>query len=163
MFHGSVPRVECELKLVVFPQDFVDMPVCQLSRRLHFSASHRLHSHRLSAEENKKLYGKCNNPNGHGHNYIVEVVVKGEVDPVTGMVMNLSDLKKAIEESIMKVVDHKNLDLDVPWFRDNGFISTTENLAVFLWKQLITVLPRGLLYKVIIHETDNNVVIYKGD
>ena len=89
----------------------------------------------LSNEENLKLFGKCNNPNGHGHNYKVVVTVHGEVDPVTGMVMNLTDLKEYIEEAIMKPLDHKNLDLDVLYFTD--IVSTTENVAVYIWKTSI--------------------------
>ncbi|XP_065385046.1 6-pyruvoyl tetrahydrobiopterin synthase isoform X2 [Macaca fascicularis] len=90
----------------------------QVSRRVSFSASHRLYSKFLSDEENLKLFGKCSNPNGHGHNYKVVVTVHGEIDPATGMVMNLADLKKYMEEAIMQPLDHKNLDMDVPYFAD---------------------------------------------
>ncbi|XP_074256685.1 6-pyruvoyl tetrahydrobiopterin synthase isoform X3 [Saimiri boliviensis] len=93
-------------------------PKAQVSRRISFSASHRLHSKFLSDEENLKLFGKCSNPNGHGHNYKVVVTVHGEIDPATGMVMNLTDLKKHMEEAIMQPLDHKNLDMDVPYFAD---------------------------------------------
>ncbi|XP_045872283.1 6-pyruvoyl tetrahydrobiopterin synthase isoform X1 [Meles meles] len=93
-------------------------PRARVSRLVTFSATHRLHSKSLSNEENLKLFGKCNNPNGHGHNYKVVVTVHGEIDPVTGMVMNLTDLKEYMEEAIMKPLDHKNLDLDVPYFAD---------------------------------------------
>ncbi|KAH0500735.1 6-pyruvoyl tetrahydrobiopterin synthase [Microtus ochrogaster] len=195
----------------------------RLSRLVSFSASHRLHSPSLSDEENLKVFGKCNNPNGHGHNYKVVVTVHGEVragngvwicsdcwaifqtlvksvlkacvsvasplaflcgelllrqasllltdgqkihsgiriDPVTGMVMNLTDLKEYMEEAIMKPLDHKNLDLDVPYFAD--VVSTTENVAVYIWESLQQLLPRGILYKVKVYETDNNVVVYKGE
>ncbi|GAB6032459.1 hypothetical protein CHUAL_011096 [Chamberlinius hualienensis] len=88
-----------------------------ITRIESFSASHRLHSTQLSDDENAKLFGKCNNPNGHGHNYSVYVTVKGQADPVTGMVMNITDLK----QSIFKVIDdldHKNLDKDVPYFKN---------------------------------------------
>ncbi|XP_047375596.1 6-pyruvoyl tetrahydrobiopterin synthase isoform X1 [Sciurus carolinensis] len=115
----------------------------------------------LSDEENLKLFGKCNNPNGHGHNYKVVVTVYGEINPVTGMVMNLTDLKKYMEEAIMKPLDHKNLDLDVPYFAD--VVSTTENVAVFIWENLQKFLPVGVLYKVKVYETDNNIVVYKGE
>uniref|UniRef100_A0A8I3WQL0 6-pyruvoyl tetrahydrobiopterin synthase n=1 Tax=Callithrix jacchus TaxID=9483 RepID=A0A8I3WQL0_CALJA len=93
-------------------------PKAQVSRGISFSASHRLHSKFLSEEENLKLFGKCSNPNGHGHNYKVVVTVHGQIDPATGMVMNLTDLKKHMEEAIMQPLDHKNLDLDVPYFAD---------------------------------------------
>ncbi|MXQ90258.1 hypothetical protein E5288_WYG001954 [Bos mutus] len=89
------------------------------------------------------------------------VTVHGEVDPVTGMVMNLTDLKKYMEEAIMKPLDHKNLDLDVPYFAD--IVSTTENVAVYIWENLQKFLPVGVLYKVKVYETDNNIVVYKGE
>nr|XP_055161246.1 6-pyruvoyl tetrahydrobiopterin synthase [Nyctereutes procyonoides] len=133
----------------------------RVSRLVSFSATHRLHSKSLSNEENLKLFGKCNNPNGHGHNYKVVVTVHGEIDPVTGMVMNLTDLKEYMEEAIMKPLDHKNLDLDVPYFAD--VVSTTENVAVYIWENLQKFLPLGVLYKVKVYETDNNIVVYKGE
>ncbi|KAG5193538.1 hypothetical protein MJG53_019630 [Ovis ammon polii x Ovis aries] len=90
----------------------------RVSRFISFSTTHRLHSKFLSNEENLKLFGKCNNTNGHGHNYKVVVTVHGEIDPVTGMVMNLTDTKEYMEKAIMKPLGHKNLDLDVPYFTD---------------------------------------------
>ncbi|XP_043912226.1 6-pyruvoyl tetrahydrobiopterin synthase isoform X1 [Protopterus annectens] len=126
-----------------------------------FSACHRLHSKTLSEEENKKIFGKCNNPNGHGHNYKVEVTVYGEIHPVTGMVINITDLKAYMQQTIMETLDHKNLDKDVPYFAD--VVSTTENVAVYIWDSLQEFLPPGVLYEVKIHETDNNVVVYRGE
>ncbi|KAI2658812.1 6-pyruvoyl tetrahydrobiopterin synthase [Labeo rohita] len=119
-----------------------------ITRVQSFSACHRLHSKALSDEENKRIFGKCNNPNGHGHNY-------------TGMVMNLTDLKEYIEEAIMKPLDHKNLDLDVPYFAD--VVSTTENLAVFIWDSMVKLLPPDSLYEIKIYETDKNIVVYRGE
>ncbi|NXO30856.1 PTPS synthase, partial [Cisticola juncidis] len=119
------------------------------------------HSKSLSEEENLKLFGKCNNPNGHGHNYKVVVTVRGEIDPVSGMVMNLADLKGHMQEAIMEPLDHKNLDKDVPYFSE--VVSTTENIAVFIWDSLQRLLPQGMLYKVQVHETEQNVVVYKGE
>ncbi|NXM64778.1 PTPS synthase, partial [Illadopsis cleaveri] len=119
------------------------------------------HSKSLSDEENLKLFGKCNNPNGHGHNYKVVVTVRGEIDPVSGMVMNLTDLKEYMQEAIMEPLDHKNLDKDVPYFSE--VVSTTENVAVFIWDSLQRLLPQGILYKVEVHETEHNVVVYKGE
>ncbi|XP_006026717.2 6-pyruvoyl tetrahydrobiopterin synthase [Alligator sinensis] len=115
----------------------------------------------LSNEENLKLFGKCNNPNGHGHNYKVVVTVRGEIDPVSGMVINLTDLKEHMQEAIMKPLDHKNLDKDVEYFAD--VVSTTENVAVFIWENLQKRLPPGTLYKVKVYETDQNIVVYKGE
>ncbi|XP_078235719.1 6-pyruvoyl tetrahydrobiopterin synthase isoform X2 [Pogona vitticeps] len=136
-------------------------PLARVSRCVSFSACHRLHSKLLSDEENQKLFGKCNNPNGHGHNYKVEVTVRGEIDPTTGMVINLTDLKDYMEEAIMEPLDHKNLDKDVPYFAD--VVSTTENVAVFIWENLHKRLPEGTLYKVKVYETDKNIVVYKGE
>ncbi|KAM6951470.1 6-pyruvoyl tetrahydrobiopterin synthase [Aplochiton taeniatus] len=132
-----------------------------ITRAQSFCACHRLHSKNLSDEENKKVFGKCNNPNGHGHNYKVEVTVHGKIDRHTGMVMNLTDLKQYIEEVIMIPLDHKNLDKDVPYFAD--VVSTTENLAVYIWDNMAKLLPPGLLYEVKIHETDKNIVVYRGE
>ncbi|XP_028821413.1 6-pyruvoyl tetrahydrobiopterin synthase [Denticeps clupeoides] len=132
-----------------------------ITRLQSFSACHRLHSNHLSDEENRRVFGKCNNPNGHGHNYKVEVTVRGKIDRKTGMVMNLTDLKHYIEEAIMKPLDHKNLDKDVPYFAD--VVSTTENLAVFIWDSMAKLLPTNLLYEIKVHETDKNIVVYRGE
>ncbi|CAF96233.1 unnamed protein product [Tetraodon nigroviridis] len=132
-----------------------------ITRVQSFSACHRLHSIHLSDEENKKVYGKCNNPNGHGHNYKAEITVRGKIDHVTGMVMNLTDLKRCIEEVIMDPLDHKNLDKDVPYFATVA--STTENLAVYIWDNMAKVLPPSVLYEIKIHETDKNIVMYRGE
>ncbi|KAG7491789.1 hypothetical protein MATL_G00007600 [Megalops atlanticus] len=132
-----------------------------ITRVQSFSACHRLHSKSLSDEENKRIFGKCNHPNGHGHNYKVEVTVRGKIDRVTGMIMNLTDLKQHMEEAIMIPLDHKNLDKDVPYFAD--VVSTTENLAVYIWDSLAKLLPLNTLYEVKIHETDKNIVVYRGE
>nr|XP_042707936.1 6-pyruvoyl tetrahydrobiopterin synthase [Chrysemys picta bellii] len=115
----------------------------------------------LSDEENLKLFGKCNNPNGHGHNYKVVVTVRGEIDPTSGMVINLTALKEYMQEAIMEPLDHKNLDKDVAYFAD--VVSTTENVAVYIWENLQKRLPVGTLYKVKVYETDQNIVVYKGE
>lgn len=132
-----------------------------VTRVQSFSACHRLHSKALSDEENKRIFGKCNNPNGHGHNYNVEITVRGKIDPATGMVLNITDLKEYIEMAIMEPLDHKNLDKDVPYFAD--VVSTTENVAVFIWDNLLKFLPPNSLYEVKIHETDKNIVVYRGE
>uniref|UniRef100_A0A8C9L7R0 6-pyruvoyl tetrahydrobiopterin synthase n=1 Tax=Pavo cristatus TaxID=9049 RepID=A0A8C9L7R0_PAVCR len=131
--------------------------LARLSRTASFSACHRLHSKSLSDEENLKLFGKCNNPNGHGHNY----KGKGLIDPISGMVINLTDLKEYMQQAIMEPLDHKNLDKDVPYFAE--VVSTTENVAVFIWENLKRLLPAGMLYKVKVYETDQNIVVYKGE
>lgn len=137
------------------------MAIAYLMRRATFSASHRLHSPELSELENKNIFGKCNNPHGHGHNYVLEVTVRGEIDPRTGMIINLTDLKKAMDEQIIDLVDHKHLNLDVPLFTE--IIPTAENMAVVFWKLLEQALPQGLLYEVRLHETENNLAIYRGE
>ncbi|CAH1099542.1 unnamed protein product [Psylliodes chrysocephalus] len=137
-------------------------PKGYMTRRIQFSACHRLHSIHLSDVENKQIFGKCNNLNGHGHNYIVKVTLFGEIDPTTGMIINMTDLKKYMQEAIMNPMDHKNLDLDVLYFSDKP--STTENLTVFIWNQMKKVMDKSeLLYEVEVHETENNIVKYRGE
>ena len=132
-----------------------------LTRIEKFSACHRLHSKVLTDEENKNIYGPCNNPNGHGHNYTVEVTVKGPVDESTGMVMNLTDLKQAINQAVMKPLDHKNIDKDVEYFKDRT--STVENIIIFIWDNMQSQLhDSSLLYKIKLYETDKNVAEYYG-
>ncbi|KAI9585742.1 6-pyruvoyl tetrahydrobiopterin synthase [Glossina fuscipes] len=136
-------------------------PVALLTRKECFSASHRLHSKHLSDEENAQIYGKCNNPNGHGHNYTVEVTVRGPIEKRTGMVMNITDIKLAMDAVIFKQLDHKNLDKDVDYFKD--LPSTTENLTIFIWDNIRDKLKYAeLLYEVKVYETDKNSVTYRG-
>ncbi|XP_077595036.1 6-pyruvoyl tetrahydrobiopterin synthase [Stigmatopora nigra] len=132
-----------------------------MTRIQSFSACHRLHSVHLTDEENLQIYGKCNNPHGHGHNYKVEVTVRGKIDHITGMVMNLTDLKRYIEEVIMIPLDHKNLDKDVPYFAD--IASTTENLAVYIWNNMTKAIAPNVLHEIKIHETDKNIIVYRGE
>ena len=132
-----------------------------LTRRTTFSAAHRLWSKHLSEAENIALYDKCANPNGHGHNYVLEVTVRGTPDPHTGMVLNLTELKRAVNEEVIDWVDHKHLNHDVPWLE--GSIPTTEVLAIKFWERLARVLPEGLLYEVKLYETENNIASYRGE
>ncbi len=132
-----------------------------LTRRTSFSASHRLWSNQLTEAENYALYEKCANPNGHGHNYVLEVTIRGTPDPQTGMVMNLTELKHAVSEQIIKWVDHKHLNYDVPWLE--GSVPTTEVLTIKFWERLAEVLPRNLLYEVKLHETEHNTASYRGE
>lgn len=131
-----------------------------ITRREVFSASHRLHNSSLSDEENISIFGKCNNPNGHGHNYTLEVVVAGEIDSKTGYIIDLKQLKEIIIENIIKKVDHKHLNYDVDFLV--GVIPTTENIAVKIWEQLVDKLPSGKLHSIKLHETENNYIEYKG-
>lgn len=131
-----------------------------VSRREVFSASHRLFDANLSDEENEKIFGKCSNPNGHGHNYTLEVTVCGEVNPSTGYLIDLKLLKEIIKKNIIQKVDHKNLNLDVDFL--SGKIPTVENIAIAIWDQLENKIPSGKLYSIKIRETENNYVEYKG-
>eukprot|EP01147_Barroeca_monosierra_P000855 gene855-4127_t len=163
--HSSLSRaayVDSSIADDVKTSEVNSNPICYLTRAETFSACHRLHSNQLSDEENVKIFGKCNNLNGHGHNYKVEVTVRGPVSPSTGMVINLSDLKKFMKHAIMDTMDHKHLDLDVSYFKD--IVSTTENLAVFIWKSLSPLLPAEVqLHEVKVHETEKNIVVYRGE
>jgi len=132
-----------------------------LTRRDSFSAAHRLWSNELSEAENIALYDKCANLNGHGHNYILEVTVRGVPDPRTGMVLNLTALKQAMNEQVINWVDHKNLNYDVPWLA--GCIPTAEMLAIAFWERLARALPSSLLYEVRLYETEHNIASYRGE
>jgi len=132
-----------------------------VTRREVFSASHRLFNKELSDEENEQIFGKCNNPNGHGHNYVLEVVVTGDVNSKTGYVIDLKLLKKIVRENVIQKVDHKNLNLDVDFMKDK--IPTAENIAIGIWNQLVDKIPSGRLYSVKLYETENNYIEYKGE
>lgn len=132
-----------------------------VSRRETFSASHRLHNPLLPDEENIRLFGKCNSPNGHGHNYILEVVVAGEINPSTGYLIDLKKLKEIIRENVIDRVDHKNLNMDVEFLK--GTITTTENLALKFWNELRDKITDGRLYAIRIAETENNFFEYRGE
>lgn len=131
-----------------------------VTRRELFSSSHRLYNQNFSDDENERVFGKCSNPNGHGHNYILEVIVIGEIDTNTGYVVDLKVLKEIIRENVIKKVDHKNLNLDVDFLKNK--IPTAENIAVGIWNQLVNKIPSGKLYSIKLYETENNYVEYKG-
>jgi len=141
----------------------------QLTRRYRLSAAHRLHQEALSVAENARLYGKCNNPRGHGHDYVVEVTVEGEVDPRTGRVMDIGLLDRLVERQVLERFDHQHLNLDVDDFRDR--VPTTENLCLRIYDLLAgcwpTVsredLPTGArLRRVRVEETRSNFFEYEG-
>ena len=132
-----------------------------VTRRETFSSAHRLYNPDLSDEENDRLFGKCNNLNGHGHNYVLEVVVAGEPNPKTGYVIDLKKLKTIIRENVINKIDHKHLNLDVSFMRD--VIPTAENIALKIWEQLVDKIPSGKLYSVKVYETENNYAEYKGE
>ena len=132
-----------------------------VTRRMHFSAAHRLHSDKLSDEENEQVYGLCNNPVGHGHNYDVEITVAGEPDPVTGMVIDLKELKDVVQRVIIDKMDHKHLNLQVDFMKD--IVPTAENIAIAIWQQLDGQLPSGELYEIKLYETPRNIAVYRGE
>jgi 6-pyruvoyltetrahydropterin/6-carboxytetrahydropterin synthase len=124
----------------------------RVSRRESFNAAHQLHDPGLSDDENQRLFGKC--ANLHGHNYVLEVVVAGEIQPATGYVMDLKQLSDVISRRVIQDVDHRNLNTDVPWLQ--GRIPTAENLALAFWERIRSELPDGLLRSVRLWETDKN-------
>ena len=133
--------------------------VAHLSRRYHFAASHRLHVDALTPERNRDIYGKCNNPFGHGHNYVVQVTLAGPVDAVTGMVTNLGDLDSFAQREMLDLFDHANLNT-LECFLD--LVPTTENLCVELWKIFVQY-PHARLERIRVEETGNNAFDYFGD
>jgi len=135
------------------------MPV-SVTRQVHFNAAHRLHNAAREPAWNEQTFGACNNPNFHGHNYELEVTVSGEIEPETGFVIDLAVLKRLVDEHIVSVLDHKNLNLDVRWFADH--IPTAENIAVFCWDQLAPRLPVGRLTNIRLWEPPRNYVDYQG-
>lgn len=133
-----------------------------ISRKVEFCASHRLHSPVISDAENDELYGRCNNPNGHGHNYVLEVTVAGSIVRDSGMVMDLKVLKDLLNKEIVDRVDHKNINIDVDFM--SGVIPTAENMVVSFWKLLEGKLPENCrLHELRLWETDNNVAFYRGE
>ena len=131
-----------------------------LTRRYSFAASHRLHSARLSEEENRRVYGKCCNPYGHGHNYVVEVTVAGPVDPATGMVANLADLDAHVQREVLDAFDHRNLNEEIREFRER--VPTTENLCMEIFRRLQG-FAAARLDRVRIEETGLNSFEYAGE
>ncbi len=132
-----------------------------LTRRETFAAAHRLFIDGLSDEENFDIFGKCSNPNWHGHNYTLEVVVAGEVNPKTGFVLDLKELKVIIHKYVISKVDHKNLNIDTDFMK--GLIPTSENIVMAIWNQLVDKIPSGRLYSVKLYETENNYFEYRGE
>lgn len=136
------------------------MPEVTVTRRLSFNAAHRVHNPELSDEENTRLFGKCNNPNWHGHNYRLDVSVTGPIDPRSGYVIDLGALKRIVEDAVVQRIDHRNLNLEVDFMRDIN--PTAENIVVACWRVLEPVVAPGRLTRLILWETDNNYVEYDG-
>ena len=132
-----------------------------VTAKLTFSAAHRLNNPNYDAEWNRRTYDKCDNPRGHGHNYTLQVSVKGKIDPETGMVIDLKKLKDIVRERIIDHVDHYNLNEDVDFLR--GIIPTAENLARVFWRRLAPAISEGALYEIVLEETEKNSVTYRGE
>ena len=132
-----------------------------VSRKAHFNAAHRLYRKDWSEEKNNLVFGKCNNPNYHGHNYELIVSVTGPINPETGFVMDVKILSDLIKEHIEDAFDHKNLNLDVPDFEDLN--PTAENIAVVIWNKLRFYIDTTLEMEVVLYETPRNFVTYKGN
>lgn len=138
------------------------MPTVRATRHVHFSAAHRLFRPEWTEAENAAVFGDCANPNWHGHNYGLEVTVEGPIDPETGYVMDLKVLKQVLEERVVSDVDHRNLNVEVPWLE--GVNPTTENLVVAIWNRVASGLPEGVrLARVVLRETARNSVEYTGE
>ena len=134
-----------------------------ITRRFDFSASHVCRSPQLSEEENRRVYGAAANPNGHGHNYVVDVTLEGEPDPVSGMIMDLKDLKTILRREVEDVYDHRFLNREVESFAQ--VVPTVENIAIDIWRRIAPCLPagRGKLHSVRVYETPELFVEYSGD
>lgn len=132
-----------------------------VTAKLDFSAAHRLNNPARSAEWNRQTYDKCDNPHGHGHNYILQVSVRGKVDPETGMVIDLKKLKDIMRARVIDGVDHRNLNEDVDFL--SGVIPTAENLARVFWQRIASAVAPAELYEVLLHETERNSVVYRGE
>lgn len=135
-------------------------PQVTVTRRLHFSAAHRVHNPALSDDENRRIFGKCNNPNWHGHNYILDVSVRGPLDERTGYVIDLTRVKEVVQQRVIDKVDHRNLNVEVDFLQ--GTIPTTENVIVAFWRELEPALRPAKLTRLVLWETVNNYVEYDG-
>lgn len=138
------------------------MPRVRVTRRVHFSAAHRLGRADWDEVRNREVFGLCANPNWHGHNYEMDVTVEGEIDAETGYVLDLKQLREMVEERVLDELDHGNLNLDVTWL--SGVNPTTENLVVAIWHRLAESIPDGVrLARIVLWETPRNYVEYSGE
>ncbi len=137
------------------------MPHATVVRRCHFNAAHRLHNPSQTAEWNRTTFGPCNHPNYHGHNYEVELCVSGPIDDLTGYVTDVAELQVLFDTHVHDQLDHRNLNLDVPWFAER--LTSTENVARFIWEQIAPRVRQGALTAVRVWETPRNHVEYRGE
>jgi 6-pyruvoyltetrahydropterin/6-carboxytetrahydropterin synthase len=136
------------------------MPDVTVTRRLRFNAAHRVHNPALSDAENTALFGKCNHPNWHGHNYVLEVSVTGPIDAVSGYVVDLGHVREIVEREVIERVDHRNLNMDVPFLA--GMNPTSENIVVAMWGVIAPAIAPARLSRLRLWETENNYVEYDG-
>ena len=130
--------------------------------KVYFEAAHRLHNPRQSDEWNREVFGKCNNPHGHGHNYVIEASVRGEVNPDSGYLIDMKDLKAVLNRCVVDDVDHRHLNIEVPWL--DGVIPSAENLARVFFERVAPALPVGVeLTALTVHETERNSATYSAD
>ncbi|MDM7915523.1 MAG: 6-carboxytetrahydropterin synthase [Candidatus Eisenbacteria bacterium] len=146
---GKIPAIAARRKTVV-----------RITKQVEFSASHRLYSPDFTDEKNWEVFGICNNPNGHGHNYVLDVTLAGQPDPQTGMILDLKRLKDILDEVLISKVDHKNLNLDVDFLR--GVVPTVENLVIRFWEQLEGRIPGCTLHELTLYESRTNFARYFG-
>lgn len=138
-------------------------PIAYLTRCETFCAGHRLHNPSLDDETNRTIFGKCNNVNGHGHNYKVEVTIKGPVDRTTGMVINLLELRD-IMAMVIEPMDHRRIDQDLEYFESSGLVATAENMAIYMWNKISKLLPHTTtMVNLRLYETDKHYIDYKGE
>ncbi|HEU5078137.1 MAG TPA: 6-carboxytetrahydropterin synthase [Opitutaceae bacterium] len=135
--------------------------IVYITRRAHFNAAHRLHNPDFSQEWNTQQFGLCNNPRWHGHNYMIEVTVKGRPHPETGYVIDIAELKKVINEAVIDPCDHRNLNEEVEFLK--GILPSTENLVVAFWKQIEPRITSGKLHSVRLYETERNYAEFLGE
>jgi 6-pyruvoyltetrahydropterin/6-carboxytetrahydropterin synthase len=135
--------------------------IVYLTRKAEFSASHLYHNPTFSPEENQRIFGKCNNPNGHGHNYVLEVTVKGEVDTSTGFVVDLKRLKDVMHSEVLDALDHRFLNKEIPEFLT--LIPTTENIAIVCWQRLAPKFTAAKLHRVRVYETPDLFADFYGE
>lgn len=135
-------------------------PLTRITSSATFSSAHRLHNPERDAEWNRAVFGKCNNPHGHGHTYSLEVTVEGPVDPEKGWVVDFSELKRIVNERVVRKCDRRNMNSDVDFLA--GVIPTAENIAVRIWDELAPHVAPARLVQVVLHETERNKVVYRG-
>ena len=158
---GALSCMGAKLMAARLFQQKSPMPEVVVTRRAHFNAAHRLSNEAWSDGENARVFGPCANQNFHGHNYELDLSVEGEIDPQSGYVMDLNHLKDLAQERLLRHLDHKNLNLDVAWFRD--LIPTSENIALVCWRELRAALPADLTLRLRLWETPRNYVDFEGD